>query len=43
MTDLAVYASLFIVALAAATLLPLQSEALLAGLLLAQSQSIWLL
>ncbi|MBI3900012.1 MAG: DedA family protein [Gammaproteobacteria bacterium] len=43
MTDLAVYAGLLMVAMVAATLLPLQSEALLAGLLLAQSQPVWLL
>lgn len=43
MTDLAVYAGLFAVALGSATLLPLQSEALLVGLLLAQSQPVWLL
>ena len=35
MADLAVYAALFAVAFGAATLLPLQSEAMLAGLLLA--------
>ncbi len=34
MTDLAVYAGLFLVAFAAATILPMQSEAVLAGLLL---------
>lgn len=39
MTDLAVYAGLFITALAAATILPMQSEAALAGLLLADAQS----
>ena len=38
MSDFAVYAGLFIVAMGAATLLPLQSEALLVGLLAAQSQ-----
>ncbi len=43
MTDLWVYCGLFIVALAAATLLPLQSEALLIGLLLADQQPFWLL
>lgn len=35
MADIAIYAALFFVALAAATILPMQSEALLAGLLLA--------
>lgn len=34
MTDVAVYASLFLVAFASATMLPLQSEAVLAGLVL---------
>ncbi|HQS47255.1 MAG: hypothetical protein B7Y12_00720 [Rhizobiales bacterium 24-66-13] len=34
MTDLAVYAGLFLVAFGAATILPLQSEAVLVGLLL---------
>lgn len=43
MSDLAVYAGLFAVALGAATLLPLQSEALLVGLLAAQSQPVGLL
>lgn len=43
MTDLAVYAGLFLVAMGAATLLPLQSEALLVGLLAAQSQPVGLL
>jgi len=38
MTDLAVYAGLFITALAAATILPMQSEAVLAGLLLTDAQ-----
>lgn len=42
MTDLAVYASLFLAALAAATILPMQSEAVLVGLLLAD-YSPWLL
>lgn len=37
MTDIAVYAGLFAVAFGAATLLPLQSEAALAGLLLGGS------
>ncbi len=35
MADLAVYAGLFLAALAAATILPMQSEAVLVGLLLA--------
>ncbi|TWT00723.1 YqaA family protein [Reyranella sp. CPCC 100927] len=39
MTDLAVYAGLFIAALAAATILPMQSEAVLAGLLLTDAHS----
>ena len=43
MSDLAVYAGLFFVAMGAATLLPLQSEALLVGLLAAQSQPAGLL
>ncbi len=43
MTELAVYAGLFVTALAAATILPMQSEAVLAGLLLAGSQPAWLL
>lgn len=42
MTDLVAYASLFLSALAAATLLPMQSEAVLVGLLLADYPS-WLL
>ena len=42
MTDLVVYASLFLSALAAATMLPMQSEAVLVGLLLAD-YSPWLL
>ncbi|RWH82144.1 MAG: DedA family protein [Mesorhizobium sp.] len=37
MDDLAVYAGLFAVAFAAATILPMQSEAALAGLLLTES------
>lgn len=41
MIDLAAYAGLFIAALAAATVLPMQSEAVLAGLLLAD-YSPWL-
>lgn len=43
MTDLAVYAGLFLVALAAATLLPMQSEAALVGLLVTDAYPIWLL
>ena len=43
MTDAAVYAGLFMVALAAATVLPLQSETALVGLLLADAQPAWLL
>lgn len=39
MTDLAVYAGLFIAALLAATILPMQSEAALVALLLADAQS----
>lgn len=42
MADLAVYAGLFLAALAAATILPMQSEAVLVGLLLAD-YSPWLL
>lgn len=42
MADLAVYAGLFLVALAAATILPMQSEAVLVGLLLADYTP-WLL
>ncbi|MFM9849695.1 MAG: YqaA family protein [Hyphomicrobiaceae bacterium] len=42
MTDLAVYAGLFMAAFAAATVLPMQSEAVLVGLLLAD-YSPWLL
>ena len=42
MADLAVYAGLFMAALAAATILPMQSEAVLVGLLLAD-YSPWLL
>lgn len=42
MTDLAIYAGLFLTALAAATLLPMQSEAVLVGLLLADYPP-WLL
>lgn len=43
MSDLAVYAGLFLTALAAATLLPAQSEALLAGLLLNGAYPPWAL
>ena len=43
MTDLAVYAGLFLAALAAATILPMQSEAVLAGLLVTGAQPAWLL
>lgn len=39
MTDLVVYAGLFITALVAATILPMQSEAALAGLLLTDAHS----
>lgn len=42
MTELAAYAGLFLAALAAATILPMQSEAVLVGLLLAD-YSPWLL
>ena len=42
MTDLAIYAGLFLTALAAATIVPMQSEAALVGLLLADF-SPWLL
>ncbi|OCP35750.1 YqaA family protein [Ensifer sp. LC163] len=42
MSELAIYAGLFLVALAAATILPMQSEAALAGLLLS-GFSPWLL
>ena len=43
MVDLSIYGGLFAVALVAATLLPLQSEALLAGLLIAGKQPVWML
>ncbi|MDB5780174.1 MAG: hypothetical protein JWQ50_89 [Caballeronia mineralivorans] len=43
MVDLSVYGGLFTVALVAATLFPLQSEALLAGLLIAGKQPVWML
>lgn len=38
MSDLAVYAGLFLTAFAAATILPMQSEAALVGLLLLDAQ-----
>lgn len=41
--DLTVYAGLFLMAVAAATVLPLQSEAALVGLLLSESYPTWLL
>ena len=40
MADLTVYAGLFVVALMAATILPLQSESVLTGLLLAEQQPV---
>ncbi|CAI9416053.1 Inner membrane protein YqaA [Pleomorphomonas sp. T1.2MG-36] len=43
MIDLAVYAGLFLAALMAATILPLQSEAALVALLVAGGQPAWLL
>jgi membrane protein YqaA with SNARE-associated domain len=43
MTDLAAYVSLFFAALGAATILPMQSEAVLAGLLLTGQYPPWLL
>lgn len=43
MTDLAAYATLFASALVAATLLPMQSEAVLVGMLLAGGQPAWVL
>lgn len=43
MTDLAAYFSLFLAALVAATILPLQSEAVLVGLILADHQPLWAL
>ncbi len=43
MADLSDYAGLFMVALIAATIFPLQSEALLAGLLIAGNQPVWAL
>ncbi|SAL75215.1 membrane protein-like protein [Caballeronia choica] len=43
LADLSIYGSLFIVALVAATIFPLQSEALLVGLLLHGGHPAWLL
>ena len=43
MSDLGVYAALFAVAFGAATILPLQSEAMLTGLLLADYSPLWLI
>lgn len=43
MGDLAVYAGLFLTAFVAATILPMQSEAALVGLLLLDAQPVWLL
>ena len=43
MIDLAAYAGLFTAAFVAATLLPAQSEAVLAGLLVAGAQPVWAL
>ena len=43
MIDLAVYAGLFFAAFVAATILPMQSEALLVGALLAGRQPVWAL
>lgn len=43
MADLAVYAGLFLTAFVAATILPMQSEAALAGLILLKAQPVWLL
>jgi len=43
MTALAVYAGLFLTALAAATILPMQSEAALIGLILTGAYPVWLL
>ncbi len=43
MADLAVYAGLFLTAFIAATILPMQSEAALAGLIILKSQPVWLL
>jgi membrane protein YqaA with SNARE-associated domain len=43
MTELAVYGDLFLTALAAATILPMQSEAALVGLVLADAYPLWAL
>lgn len=43
MADLAVYAGLFLTAFVAATILPMQTEAALAGLILLKAQPVWLL
>lgn len=43
MSAFVVYGGLFLVALAAATILPMQSEAALAGLLLMKTHPLWLL
>lgn len=41
MTELAIYGGLFLTALAAATILPMQSEAALVGLVLADAYPLW--
>jgi membrane protein YqaA with SNARE-associated domain len=43
MADLAVYLGLFVSAFAAATILPMQSEAVLVGLVAAEAQPVWAL
>ena len=43
MLDLAAYAGLFLSAFTAATLLPLQSEAVLVGLLMTETYPVWML
>lgn len=43
MSALAVYAGLFLAAMAAATILPMQSEAALVGLILTDAYPVWLL
>ncbi|MDS7595675.1 YqaA family protein [Agrobacterium tumefaciens] len=43
MTGLAVYAGLFLTAFIAATIMPMQSEAALAGLIVLKSHPVWLL
>lgn len=43
MIDLSVYGGLFLVALLSASILPLQSEAVLVGLLLSNNYPVWLL